>query len=137
MKSEKTTGSVTLARIILATGIMVLFVISASFADVLQSEKECDAKAYKVYKSQGYDKKRCGSSTHFNAKLNACFIHLVCESNKGKKVSEYVENVSQGKKHALYVNSRPSTASGSCMVAGKQCKDYYEFLDLIKPYMED
>jgi hypothetical protein len=126
-----------LMQIGLTLGIALFFVASVSYADTQAAKKECKDSAYNLYKSKGYAKMGCGTSSHYNAKLDACFVRLVCDSDHGKKASEYIEDVSKGKNLARYVNTRPSTDSGTCIVGGKQCKNYHEFHDLIKPYMEE
>jgi hypothetical protein len=124
-----------IARTVLIAASALLLIVSVAFGAAQKSDKECRDSAYKHYKSNGYDKMGCGSSTHYNMKLNACFIRLVCDSDQGKKVLEYVENVTSGKNQARYINTRPSTSTGTCIVDGKQCGDYYEFEALIKPYI--
>jgi hypothetical protein len=127
----------TITRVSLIIGTVILLAVSVLFAGTQKSETECSDSAYHYYKSNGYARMGCGTSAHYNAKLDACFVHFVCNSSQGKKISEYVQDLNKGKNLAKYINTRPTASSGACIVNGKQCKDYYEFLDLIKPYMED
>ena len=137
MTANKVMSTGSMAIIILTVvSVTVLYAFVAS-ADTQQSEKECSDNAYKYYLSKGFAKMKCGSNAHYNEKMNACFIHLVCDSNRGKKVSEYVEDVYKRKNQARYVNTRPTTVSGTCIVDGKKCKDYFEFHDQIRLYLED
>ena len=137
MISKLTQKSCGLLKIIAAVAVATVFVVSGSHASMTKSEKDCENSAYKYFKNKGYEKKKCGKTTHYNVKTDGCYVHTVCESNRGKKVAEYLDDVYKGKNHARYVNSRPAGPSGSCTVDGKKCNDYYEFHDLIKPYLED
>jgi hypothetical protein len=126
----------TLAWIIL-TIVLVMLLIGSVFAAVQKPAKGCGKIAYDHYKTNGYDKMGCGTNTHYNKKLSSCFLHVVCNSDDGKKISEYVEDITKGKTQARYINTSPPSSSGSCIVNGKECRNYYEFLDLIRPYMEN
>jgi hypothetical protein len=137
MTSKLTRKSCWLLKMIAAAAVVTVFVVSGSYASITKSEKNCENSAYNYFKNKGYAKMKCGKTTHYSVKTSACYVHLVCESDRGKKVAEYLDDVYKSKNHGKYVNSRPSTTSGSCVVDGKKCKDYYEFHDLIKPYLED
>jgi hypothetical protein len=126
----------TLAWVILTIA-LVMLLIGSVFAAVQKPAKACGDSAYNHYKTNGYDKMGCGANIHYNKKLSACFLHVVCSSDHGKNISEYVEDIGKGRNQARYINTSPSSSSGSCMVNGKECRNYYEFLDLIRPYMEN
>jgi len=75
-------------------------------------------------------------SNHYNEKLNKCFVLLERDSEYDADISLYnaYENIKIGE----YIEVRPSGDAAICFVDNnRECKNYEEFSNLIKKYMEN
>ena len=138
-------------KIILLIGVLSL-ITNLSFAadqkldrkQIYELRKECGKSALEY--SQRV--KLCDGvgdyQSHYNMKLNVCFIHMSasCNSEKGtgdKFWSESMVDVNENKQYANYIGSGKSVGDKPawCYVGNNQCKSLAEFQELIKPYMKE
>lgn len=136
-------------RIIFMIGILSFF-SSFSFAadqkldkkQIFELRKECGkisaefAQRWKLCKGTG------NYQSHYNIKLNICFIHMTASCNeKGNKFwAESVIDVNENKDYATYTgdgklfDDKPALCS---VESAGLCKSLLEFHELIKPYMNE
>jgi hypothetical protein len=86
-------------------------------------------------------------TSHFNLKLNKCFMLVDVKTSFIKKKSQsfksiFLEEVPAGKEYGAYVEKGAkylgkSRQSSICMVENRKCNSKSEFESLVKPYMEE
>jgi len=138
-------------RIILIIGIISSITNLSLAADqkidkkqVYELRKECGKTALEY--SQRW--KLCDGvgdyQSHYNMKLNVCFIHMTASCNgeygdSDKFWSESVVDVNENKKYADYIGGAKLVGDKAslCYVDHNKCKSLAEFWELIKPYMNE
>jgi len=79
---------------------------------------------------------------HYNRRLNICFILIKasCKSDNDRTFrGETLIDVDENKEYANYIGDGKlfDDKPAMCYVGNNSCKSYVEFLELIKPYMNE
>ncbi len=92
------------------------------------------------FDSKGFGKGYNSFTSHYNKKLDKCFIRIECHifSDKTHEAINTIDiwNVFEGT-HIGRLSTPVELPQSDCVVAGKTCNLPSEFEALIKPYMEE
>ena len=83
-------------------------------------------------------------NSHYNAKLNKCFI-LMTDENYGKNgnLLKMLWDINENKEYGQHISVKDKDSSmfptriGACYVLEKYCNSQKEWDSLVKPYMEE
>lgn len=138
-------------RIIFMVGVISL-IANLSFAadqrldrkQIYELRKECGKSAVEFAQRWKLCDGKGTYQNHYNMKLNVCFIYMTasCNTDKGiddKFWAESLFDVNENKEYAHYIGRGISfhDKPAACYAGNDQCKSLAEFLELIKPYMNE
>lgn len=96
--------------------------------DKCENQSEAWSKSYQ----QKYPSDKISYESHFNKKLNKCFILVKYEKSELKSL----KNINENKVYGSFL-SKKNSKTVICNVLEKKCKTEQEWNSLIKPYMEE
>jgi hypothetical protein len=135
-------------RLVLVLAVL-LSACTADKAIVYKLQQTCSADAQTRFDKGGWDlpayKFRTRFTSHYNDKLNKCFMEVRVDNNlssKGRYANMFVSDVLEDKDYADYAGPGPgSVEPAACNVTShsgdvKKCHSEEEFENLVRYYME-